>query len=134
MLLEKNTLLGLLVPWFTGCRAGSPGHWPLLASASISVPGAPASSLLTGSQLLVLKPGVEICAPVCVATALLCTVQPPAPRLVMSLALVAVIALGGAGACPGACAALAAGTRRITAMPDTRKALRLTATTSRRFN
>ena len=31
------------------------------------VPGAPASSLATGSQVLVLKPGVEICAPVCVA-------------------------------------------------------------------
>src|SRR5215472_11879588 len=89
MLLEKNTLLGLLVPWFTGCRAGSPGHWPLLASASISVPGAPASSLLTGSQLLVLNPGAEICAPVCVATALLCTSQPDAPRSEISVAPVA---------------------------------------------
>ena len=85
MLLEKNTLFGLLVLWFTGCSAVSPGHWPFWARASISVPGAPASSLVTGSQVLVLKPGVEICAPVWVATALLCTSQ-PAPRLVMSLA------------------------------------------------
>src|SRR5215471_18766019 len=84
MLLEKNTLFGLLVLWLTGCRAVSPGHLPFCASASISVPGAPASSLVTGSQLLVLKPGVEICAPVCVATALLCTSQPLPPRLVRS--------------------------------------------------
>src|SRR5580693_10499003 len=84
MLFEKNTLLEPLVLWFTGCRAVSPGHWPFCARASISVPGAPASSLPTGSQLLVLKPGVEICAPVCVATALLCTCQPPLPRSVTS--------------------------------------------------
>src|SRR5436305_15709 len=89
MLFEKNTLFGLLVFWFTGCRAVSPGHWPFCARASISVPGAPASSLVTGSQALVLKPGVEICAPVCVAVALLCTVQPLLPRLAMSLAPVA---------------------------------------------
>src|SRR5215471_17680984 len=84
MLLEKKTLFGLLVFWLTGCRAVSPGHWPFCASASISVPGAPASSFATGSQLAVLKPGVEICAPVWVATALLCTRQPLAPRLVRS--------------------------------------------------
>ena len=36
--------------------------------------------------MLVLNPGVEICAPVWVATALLCTSQPALPRLVMSLA------------------------------------------------
>src|SRR5215469_10566169 len=89
MLLEKNTLLGLLVPWFTGCRAVSPGHRPFCASASISVPGAPASSLLTGIQLLVLNPGVEICAPVWVATALLSTFQPDAPRSDRSVAPVA---------------------------------------------
>src|SRR5690242_9912878 len=86
MLFEKNTLFGLLVPWFTGCSAVSPGHWPFCASASSSVPGAPASSLVTGSQVLALNPGVEICAPDWVATALLCTDQPLPPRLVMSLA------------------------------------------------
>src|SRR5260221_8276678 len=86
MLAEKNTLLGLLVLWFTGWSAVSPGHLPFWARASISVPGAPASSLVTGSQVLVLKPGVEICAPLCVATALLWTAQPAAPRLEMSLA------------------------------------------------
>src|SRR5215469_768743 len=84
MLFEKNTLFGLLVLWFTGCSAVSPGHWPFCASASISVPGAAASSLVTGSQVLVLNPGVEIWAPVWVATALLWTSQPPAPRLVTS--------------------------------------------------
>src|SRR5215469_16859978 len=84
MLFEKNTLLGLPVPWLTGWSAPSPGQRPFCASASISVPGAPASSLVTGSQVLVLKPGVEICAPVCVATELLCTSQPLLPRLVRS--------------------------------------------------
>src|SRR5229473_3220839 len=86
MLFEKKTLFGLLVDWFTGCRAVSPGHRPFCARASTSVPGAPASSLVTGSQVLVLNPGVEICAPVCVATALLCTCQPPDPRFDTSLA------------------------------------------------
>src|SRR5215470_6307304 len=86
MLLAKKTLFGPLAPWFTGCRAVSPGHLPFCASASISVPGAPASSLATGSQVLVLKPGVEIRAPVWVATALLWTAQPLLPRLEMSLA------------------------------------------------
>src|SRR5215469_5238584 len=84
MLFEKNTLFGLLVPWLTGCKLVSPGHLPFCARASISVPGAPASSLATGSQLLVLNPGVDICAPDWVATALLCTVQPAAPRSVTS--------------------------------------------------
>src|SRR5215510_12321823 len=84
MLFEKNTLFGLLVLWFTGCSAVSPGHLPFCASASTSVPGAPASSLVTGSQVLVLNPGVEIWAPVWVATALLWTSQPLAPRLAMS--------------------------------------------------
>src|SRR5580700_10588870 len=86
MLVEKNTLFGLSVLWLTGWSAVSPGHRPFCARASISVPGAPASSLVTGSQVLVLNPGVEICAPVWVAMALLCTVQPPLPRLEMSLA------------------------------------------------
>src|SRR5215469_11694375 len=86
MLFEKKTLSGPLVLWFTGCSAVLPGHKPFCASASISVPGAPASSLVTGSQPLVLKPGVEICAPVWVAVALLCTFQPPSPRFEISLA------------------------------------------------
>src|SRR5215831_6169655 len=86
MLLEKNTLFGLLVDWFTGCSAVSPGQSPFCASASTSVPGAPASSLVTGIQLEVLKPGVEICAPVAVVLALLSTLQPPAPRFEISLA------------------------------------------------
>src|SRR6266702_3421470 len=86
MLFEKKTLPGLLVLWFTGCSAVSPGHLPFCARASISVPGEPASSLVTGSQVLVLNPGVEICSPVWVATAVLCTSQPPLPRLDRSLA------------------------------------------------
>jgi hypothetical protein len=86
MLAEKKTLFGLSVLWFTGCSAVSPGHFPFCARASISVPGAPASSLATGSQVLVLNPEVEICAPVCVATALLCTSQPREPRFETSLA------------------------------------------------
>src|SRR5215813_5574493 len=65
MLFEKNTLFGLLVLWFTGCSAVSPGHWPFCARASSSVPGAPASSLATGSQVLVLKPGVGAAGLVC---------------------------------------------------------------------
>src|SRR3984885_6903851 len=64
----------------------SPWNFPSCAKASFSVPGAPASSFLTGSHVLVLNHGVEICAPVWVATALLCTVQPPDPRFDMSLA------------------------------------------------
>src|ERR1700730_2405341 len=79
MLAEKKTLFGLSVLWFTGCSAVSPGHFPFCASASISVPGAPASSLATGSQV------VEICAPLCVATALLCTSQPSEPKFETSL-------------------------------------------------
>src|SRR5215470_12274303 len=100
MLLEKNTLFGLLVLWFTGWSAVSIGHWPFCASASTSVPGAPASSLVTGSQLEVLKPGVEICAPVAVVLALLSTLQPPVPRLLMSLAPVSEGDAAGAAARP----------------------------------
>src|SRR5882724_2057878 len=121
MLAEKNTLLGPLLPWFTGCRAGSPGHWRFWTRASISVPGAPASSLATGSQLAVLKPGVEICAPLWVAIALLCTAQPLVPRLLRSeppvsagdarTALTAWLSLvpTGAGPWPGEGPACAAG-------------------------
>src|SRR5215467_4384604 len=86
MLFEKNTLFGPLVDWFTGCSAVSPGQSPFWASASTSVPGAPASSLVTGIQAEVLKPGVEIWAPVEVVLALLSTFHPPVPRLEMSLA------------------------------------------------
>src|SRR5580700_12321679 len=102
MLVEKNTLFGLSVLWLTGCSAVFPGHLPFCARASTSVPGAPASSPVTGSQVLVLNPGVEICAPVCVATALLCTSQPPLPRLVTSLAPVPA---GAAKLTAAACAA-----------------------------
>src|ERR1022692_3073935 len=61
------------------------GQPPFCCSASISVPGAPASSLRTESQLVV-KPGGEICAPDWVAFELLCTFQPPEPRLTTLLA------------------------------------------------
>src|ERR1700741_301176 len=120
MLVEKNTLFGLSVLWLTGCSAVSPGHLPFCARASISVPGAPASSPVTGSQVLVLNPGVEICAPVCVAAALLCTSQPPVPRLDTSLAPVSAGELSstaavraGGGARPGDWAA--AGVPGVTA-------------------
>src|SRR5215469_517547 len=109
MLFEKNTLFGLLVLWFTGCSAVSPGQSPFWARASISVPGAPSSSLVTGSQVLVLNPGVEICAPVCVATALLCTAQPLAPRFETSLAPVSDGELAAATAAVRAGAPSAAG-------------------------
>src|SRR5579862_1328612 len=109
MLVEKNTLFGLSVLWLTGWSAVSPGHLPFCARASTSVPGAPASSGVTGSQVLVLNPGVEICAPVCVATALLCTSQPPVPRLVMSLAPVPAGELRPTAAADG-CSVVAAGT------------------------
>src|SRR5690348_3582168 len=86
MLLEKNTLFGPPLDWFTGCNAVSLGQRPFCASASISVPGAPASSLATDSQVDVLKPGVEIWAPDWFAVALLTTFQPLPPRFAMSLA------------------------------------------------
>jgi hypothetical protein len=115
MLVEKNTLFGLSVLWLTGCSAVSPGHLPFCARASISVPGAPASSLVTGSQVLALNPGVEICAPVCVATALLCTSQPPEPRSEMSLAPVSdgelgLTATAWAGVSWSPCSVMAVGT------------------------
>src|SRR5215472_13145802 len=102
MLLEKNTLFGPLVLWFTGCRAVSPGQSPFWASASTSVPGAPASSLLTGIQLEVLKPGVEIAAPVAEVLALLSTLQPVPPRLDMSEAPVSEGDASGAALARGA--------------------------------
>src|SRR5262249_1916327 len=86
MLSEKNTLREPLLPWFTGCSAGSPGQRLFCSSASISVPGAPASSLRTRSQELASNDGAEICDPGAVAVALLATRQPCAPRLAVSLA------------------------------------------------
>src|SRR5215831_5318458 len=86
MLSEKNTLWRLSLLRFTGCRPGSSGQRPFCSSASISVPGAPAESLATRSQERASNDGSEICAPGCVAVALLATCQPPAPRSVTSLA------------------------------------------------
>src|SRR5215469_4176488 len=131
MLFEKKTLFGLLVLWFTGCSAVSPGHRPFCARASTSVPGAPASSLLTGSHVLALNPGVEICAPDWVATALLCTVQPLLPRLEMSLAPVSDGELRSAALCGDAAPGLAApaaaaapGTSQASVVTDTAAAHR----------
>src|SRR5215472_14233814 len=86
MLSEKNTLWRLSLLVFTGCRPWSSGQRPFCSSASISVPGAPAESLATRSQERASNDGSEICAPCCVAVALLATCQPPAPRSVTSLA------------------------------------------------
>src|SRR5579863_7666588 len=92
MLSEKNTLCALSLLSLTGCRAGSSGQRPFCSSASTSVPGAPASSLATGSQEAALYDGAEIDAPDWVAAALLATRQPLAPRLVTSVAPVPVVA------------------------------------------
>src|SRR6266496_3679700 len=70
------------------------GHLPFCCRAASSVPGAPASSLATGSHELVLNSGMEISAPVWVALALLATLQPPDPRLDRSLAPLADSELG----------------------------------------
>src|SRR5690348_10643259 len=119
MVLAEKMLPGPSAFWLTGWRAVSPGHAPFCARASISVPGAPASSLLTGSQPLVSNPGTEICAPVWVATALLRTCQPPAPRSVTSLAPVPGCA---APAVPGAAAmALVAAVAGTTSSPIARE-------------
>ena len=63
MFVEKNTL----------------GQEPFCSNALSSVPGAPAPSLVTLSQPLVLNPGVEIWAPDWVAVALVRTFQPVPP-------------------------------------------------------
>src|SRR5215470_14068114 len=52
------------------------GQEPFCSNALISVPGAPAPSLLTVSQPVVEKPGVEIAAPDWVAEALVSTFHP----------------------------------------------------------
>ena len=77
MFVEKNTF----------------GQVPFCSSALISVPGAPAPSLVTDSQPAVEKPGVEICAPLWVAVAQVSTFQPAVPRVV-----IAVDPVGGAAA------------------------------------
>src|SRR5215471_12356118 len=131
MLFEKNTLLGLLVLWFTGWSAVSPGHLPFCARASTSVPGAPASSLVTGSQVLVLNPGVEIWAPDWVATELLCTSQPLLPRSETSLVPVPSGELrltAAAWAAPGAWPAGWAATAPC--VPDSRQAKETAETTA----
>jgi hypothetical protein len=57
------------VLWLTGCRPWSSGQKPFCSSASTSVPTAPASSGLTGSQPAVPNPGSEISLPLSVAPA-----------------------------------------------------------------
>jgi len=69
MFVEKNTF----------------GQAPFWSNALISVPGAPASSVATGSQPVVGNPGVEITDPDWVAVALVSTLQPPAPRSTTAL-------------------------------------------------
>src|SRR5215469_5755829 len=91
MLSEKNTLCGLSLLSLTGCSAGSPGQRPFCSRASISVPGAPASSLRTRSQELASNDGAEICDPGAVAVALLATRHPLVPRSARSLAPVGVV-------------------------------------------
>src|ERR1019366_626194 len=55
------------------------GQRPLCSRAPISVPTAPASSGFTASQPAAANPGVDISAPPCGASALLCTSHPPSP-------------------------------------------------------
>src|SRR5579864_6032735 len=80
MLVEKKTF-GTASPG--GGVAGPLLHTPLWSKASISVPGAPASSGLTWSHPAAVrsKAGVEMRPPGWLAVALLCTCQPPRPRV-----------------------------------------------------
>src|SRR5580700_605206 len=89
---EYKTLLGLSALWLTGSSAVSSGQTPFWRSASTSVPTAPASSEVTGSQPVASKPGSEIWPPAWVApasvvqlvvAALLCTCQPDRPRVLV---------------------------------------------------
>src|SRR5215475_15282460 len=59
------------------------GQRPFCTRASISVPGAPASSGLTCSHPEVGKPGAEMSVPLCGACLLSCTRHPPRPSVVM---------------------------------------------------
>ena len=77
----------MMVP--VGKALSSSGQTPFWRRASTSVPGAPAESAVTESQLLVSNPGVEICVPDWVAptslvqsvvAAVLWTCQEPEPR------------------------------------------------------
>ncbi len=69
------------------------GQVPFCSRALISVPGASAPSFVTDSQPLVLKPGVEIWAPVWVAVAEVSTFQPAVPRSVTAVEPVETLAL-----------------------------------------
>jgi hypothetical protein len=99
MFVEKNTL----------------GQAPFWSNALISVPGAPASSVATGSQPVVGNPGVEITDPDWVAVALVNTLQPAVPRSTSALDPVAgeIAAEFGPRACMGA-ARTPTGTSRAT--------------------
>src|SRR5690348_10665071 len=88
------------------------GQVPFCSRALTSVPGASAPSLATLSQPPVLNPGAEICAPVCVAVALVSTFQPAAPR-----STTAVDPVGGAAA--GLNRATGRGAGRCAAAPVT---------------
>src|SRR5215467_6222797 len=55
------------------------GQRPFCTMASISVPGAPASSGFTCSHPEVEKPGAEMSVPLCGALVLSCTCHPPRP-------------------------------------------------------
>src|SRR5215467_13238163 len=59
------------------------GHAPFCTRASISVPGAPASSGFTCSHPDVEKPGAEMSVPLCGALVLSCTCHPPRPSVVV---------------------------------------------------
>jgi hypothetical protein len=69
MFVEKNTF----------------GQDPFCSNALTSVPGAPASSVTTGSQPVVGNPGVDITDPDWVAVALVSTLQPLVPRSTSAL-------------------------------------------------
>src|SRR5262249_8699360 len=78
---EKKTLWASIGGPSWIADPGACGRIPFWRIASISVPGAPASSGLTGSQPAVGNPGVETCSPGCVTTRVLWTVQPCRPMV-----------------------------------------------------
>ena len=120
MLSAKKTLCWPELRWFTGWRDGSSGQRPFCARASTSVPGAPAPSSPTRSQEPALYPGREICAPDCVATALLTTRQPCVPRSETSLAPVGVAAAAAGEAVVVVAAAGPAGATGLACAPAAR--------------